>query len=265
MVDTEAIADFAHEDALTLAVLYEAEKALTRSEVAERIELPEYKRQQAIYRLDKLSDRGFVIEHRPEGNHEAITYELNNFKGESYGEAAAQYTDFENPMDFDKRELLGRVQELSLELVETKREFEGRLEALEESLDEKIEEVNADLEKHKERSRSVEKAFNEFQHGEFVEIRSAMQTLAKEHGKEIMWCNVCESWDIEETPSLAEHWDRASYPGTYDEVHWSDNWIHDHCDVGSEFEFTCKLCGETVVETIPEGGLGNHWICRRCP
>jgi hypothetical protein len=198
MVDTEAIADFAHEDALTLAVLYEAEKALTRSEVAERIGLPEYKRQQAIYRLNKLSDRGFVIEHRPEGNHEAITFELNNFKGESYGEAAAQYTDFENPMDFDKRELLGRVQELSLELVETRRQLEERLEDLEEEIKaNRVDitgyesKVQTELDRIDVHFEAVGKLAETIVEDRFIDIG-------------IVVCDACESWFYDKEAAKAE-------------------------------------------------------------
>jgi hypothetical protein len=129
-VEDVKIEKFAREDALVLAALSDANAALTRSDVAERINLPEFDKSKAAYRLNKLSSRGLVSKDEPEEHNAGIRHSLS-ILGETHGSAAARYTDYESPTEIDRERLLGSLQETNIKL---------------EVLEEQIQELRSELE-----------------------------------------------------------------------------------------------------------------------
>jgi DNA-binding MarR family transcriptional regulator len=115
MEPVEKVEELAREDAMALAVLWNADEDLTRRQVAERIELPNFDKGAANYRLAKLTDRNLAKEHEPEHHNDGITYSLTD-QGLEYGRGAANYVDYDNPTNSDRDEVLSRLEGLEKEL-----------------------------------------------------------------------------------------------------------------------------------------------------
>jgi uncharacterized phage infection (PIP) family protein YhgE len=130
-VEDVEIENFAHEDALVLAALSDARAALTRSDVADRINLPDFDKSKAAYRLNKLSSRGLVSKENPDDHNAGIQHSLS-LLGETYGAAAARYTDYESPVEIDREQLLGSLQQTNMKL----EALEQQVQELQRTLDE---------------------------------------------------------------------------------------------------------------------------------